>query len=361
MTGRSLPRITTIVLAAAFISVVTPAVAQDTPEPDGRHTVRRGDTLWDLADRYLSNPFRWTDIFRLNPTIVEDPHWIYPGESLRIPGAPAGADGAVIGFVSTDSDGRFPENSLFRRPRGAGVGRSLLAIGEAPPQPVVSPSDFRRAALLLPEGSAGPEGSTVRVLQENPLNLNLPSSVRQFGQVVIGLGGLSPSVGETLKAVRWGRIEQGYGRVMSPKGLLRVDRLWSDSARVTVVAVFGDYSVGDVVVTVDDYELDPAARPVEIDGGLTGHVIGFEVPQVLLGIGEMVFLDLGRADDVRLGDEFAVLARDEGEAIVAGVPDALVVVRVIHTTEHTATAMVTEVRDPGVRPGDPVRLVRRIP
>ncbi len=360
MTGRSLPRITTIVLAMAVVFMPTPAVAQDTPEPDGRHTVRRGDTLWDLADRYLSNPFRWNDIFRLNPTIVEDPHWIYPGELLRIPGASSGADAPKNGVVSTDTDGKFPENTLFRRPRGVGR-QSLLAISDAPPQPVVSPSDFRRAALLLPEGGAGPEGSTVRVLQENPLDLNLPSSARRFGQVVISLGGLSPSVGELLKAVRWGRIEEGYGRVMSPKALLRVDRLWSDSARVTVEAVFGDYGVGDAVVRVDDYELDPATRAVETDVGMTGQVVGFEVPQVLLGMGEMLFLDLGGADDVHLGDEFAVSPRDEGEAIVEGVQDALSVVRVVHVTEYTSTAMVTEVRDPGTRPGDPVRLVRRMP
>ncbi|MFW6084651.1 MAG: hypothetical protein ACODAA_05505, partial [Gemmatimonadota bacterium] len=84
------------------------------------------------------------------------------------------------------------------------------------------------------------------------------------------------------------------------------------------------------------------------------------VPQVLLGPGDFVFLDVGGRDGVRIGDEFAVHSRAERGAVGPGSSDALATLRVVRVTEGTATAMVASVRDPGSRPGDPVRLVRRL-
>ncbi|MHB8438547.1 MAG: BTAD domain-containing putative transcriptional regulator [Acidimicrobiales bacterium] len=58
------------------------------------YVVQRGDTLWSIAQETLGDPLRWREIFSLNDgrvqpggTVLDDPHWIYPGWTLELPTA----------------------------------------------------------------------------------------------------------------------------------------------------------------------------------------------------------------------------------------------------------------------------------
>jgi hypothetical protein len=46
-------------------------------------TVAQGDTLWDLCEKHLGNPWFWQKVWKLNPEIA-DPHWIYPGAVVKM-------------------------------------------------------------------------------------------------------------------------------------------------------------------------------------------------------------------------------------------------------------------------------------
>ncbi len=50
-----------------------------------RHTIVKGDTLWDIAETYLDSPWLWPDIWEQNNEI-ENPHLIYPDDVLIISG-----------------------------------------------------------------------------------------------------------------------------------------------------------------------------------------------------------------------------------------------------------------------------------
>lgn len=72
------------VLAGAVLAVTGWVYAVELREGHPEtYTVQQGDTLWDIARRFLQSPWQWPEIWQANPQ-VENPHRIYPGDVLSL-------------------------------------------------------------------------------------------------------------------------------------------------------------------------------------------------------------------------------------------------------------------------------------
>ena len=88
------------------------------PDAPDTYVVKVGDTLWGISKMYLKSPWRWPELWGMNLQEIQNPHLIYPGQTLylekrdgraRLSGTPPGTaeggtgagEGAVAGAGSS--------------------------------------------------------------------------------------------------------------------------------------------------------------------------------------------------------------------------------------------------------------------
>ncbi|OQY53150.1 MAG: hypothetical protein B6230_00840 [Desulfobacteraceae bacterium 4572_89] len=80
-----------ILLNLIFSSMIFPsmALAGDSREFNPNHdsgfyyTIQKGDTLWDLSQKFYNSQWDWPGLWEMNKEI-KNPHWIYPGKKIQI-------------------------------------------------------------------------------------------------------------------------------------------------------------------------------------------------------------------------------------------------------------------------------------
>jgi hypothetical protein len=378
--GRRLLPGSAAVLAVALSS--SPLLAQ---EPAGgvaeksstgrEHEVRKGDTLWDLAKLYLSNPFLWGVIHEANRDLVKNPHLIYPRDRLLIPDgsftAGLGAGGLQFGAgVAGELPGA--DRTLFYRAPAVGAGASgsggsavpTLVEGDAAEVLAVQPGEFLAASWLSERDELGAIGSVVRIVGHGEDRDKISQSVHPKDVIYVRRGGrTTPEVGDRLLLVREGRRVRGWGRVYAPRGVGVVEEIAKDVILVTVQEQFGTLGPGDLALP---YTVFPGATGLAepVEDGPEATLLGFEEEQPVYDYSDLGFVNLGGRSGVAIGDEFEAYLPERVSGGWTGprLPEERVArLKVVRVAERTATVRVVGMSQSGLRSGLPVRLVRKMP
>lgn len=74
--------ISLIFLLSFAVTIAATTQPELNPDAPDRYTVVPGDTLWGIATRFLKDPWRWPELWRMNRDQLRNPHRIYPGDTL---------------------------------------------------------------------------------------------------------------------------------------------------------------------------------------------------------------------------------------------------------------------------------------
>jgi LysM repeat protein len=388
------------------------AVAQDQT-----HTVKTGDTLWAIAGQYLGDPVLWPEIYRRNTDVVEDPHWIYPGEVLRISGSTAQAPSvptqdtpapaAVLPQETPPTVAVQTPVVPDTAPSTVMVGRDTVVVAVGLPADSVSgvlnlsardtaPSDMsplfgtsRRGQQMLETLEAYTQ-QPYRPLrrsefyssgflsedQKLPLgNFRGPVSPSQIAATTSSASvalyskvALTPptggayQVGDSLLVVRIDRRIPHYGDVIVPTGMVRVVDVSRPENVAEIIAVYGPIRTGQQTLLVEKFNDPGHVRPVPISDGVEAAFLESRDLQVLKGPQDVIFLTKGKLDGVSPGDLFEMhrmpAPRPDGSNTT---PEILGVVQVVRVGDHHATARVLNVIYPDMPAGTPARQVAKLP
>ncbi len=304
------------------------------------YIIKPGDTLWDLARRFLGDPYLWPQLWERNQ-YIRDAHWIYPGDPLVIGPKPA-------------------EVAPVEAPEPAGREEAPGSASEdataAPGLPAAGPSAVGR---LVPLGSESDvycfayldeSGEDLRLTMSSAEHVEFKSTYAD-GDIVYLDGGSEDGVeaGQEFFLVIPGRVVRhpatgaALGRLYTYVGHARVLCVQEHSATAEIIAACDAVPLGAKAKPFDPIPIPMSVLtpPVTVcdpaSGKPSGYIIYAKEEAETFGVDHVVLVDLGEADQVKPGTILTVFLDNP----VPGLPRRAVgELGVLTAGDHWATAKV---------------------
>ena len=335
------------------------------------HTVKTGDTLWDLARVYLGDPFLWPEIYRINTDVVEDPHWIYPGEVLRIPGGLSAEPGVVAEM--TPSDSGIAEEAveasgptMFRRPARRGTIAAQRANGMLiDAAPAVRAGEYYSAPFVIADSPRKRSGRIIGTTEMSGVATEHERSFMQNEERIYARipAETIPAIGDRYLAYKLGPDVPGVGQIVVPTGIVVVEQPSNgDATIVRIVRQFMDIQIGQNLIPLDQFVSPPAAPLTPIELGPTAKIAWVQGDPALASLQTFLIVPVGAREGVKPGDEFQVyrerVKTEEGDHLPA---EQIATAHAVRVGDRTTTLIVTGQRNPAIHEGARTQLSARMP
>ena len=304
------------------------------------YVIQKGDTLWGLSERFIRDPYYWPNMWAGNAEDITNPHFIFPGQKLRI-----FSDRIE---VVTDTPG------TVARPAVPGEKK-----GEEPvPEKVYTTSGGEG---FLMETSLKPAGYIVSTYQNRQM-------VGEDDIVYVDVGkthgvkvGDRFSIFRKMDAISHPISNLILGNKVIPLGTLQISETEEKASKAIITNSYMEISPGAFIAPYRDKKREIPLRPAERD--FAGYIVETKSGNATLAAGDIAYLDLGQAHGIELGVMLYVVRdvvpdRKFFAAPIGKFPkDVIGALVVVEMGRNTSTALVVKSIDTVYR-GDRVEAKR---